>query len=54
MAKWCSSPVTRAVHLPLCRRRLLLQVGPESAGAHPGPVCYRKSGYLAITGKALL
>ena len=24
-------------------------VGPESAGAHPGPVCYRKSGYLAVT-----
>ena len=27
----------------------LFQVGPESAGAHPGPVCYRKNGYLAIT-----
>lgn len=26
------------------------QVGPESAGAHPGPVCYRKGGHLAITG----
>jgi 5-oxoprolinase (ATP-hydrolysing) len=24
-------------------------VGPESAGAHPGPVCYRKKGYLAVT-----
>jgi hypothetical protein len=24
-------------------------VGPESAGAHPGPVCYRKGGLLAIT-----
>ncbi len=24
-------------------------VGPESAGAHPGPVCYRKNGHLAIT-----
>eukprot|EP00927_Polykrikos_kofoidii_P049315 TRINITY_DN4338_c0_g1_i1.p1 TRINITY_DN4338_c0_g1~~TRINITY_DN4338_c0_g1_i1.p1 ORF type:complete len:1313 (+),score=238.34 TRINITY_DN4338_c0_g1_i1:525-4463(+) len=23
-------------------------VGPESAGAHPGPVCYRKNGYLTI------
>lgn len=22
---------------------------PQSAGAHPGPVCYRKSGYLAVT-----
>lgn len=26
-----------------------LQVGPESAGAHPGPVCYRKGGYPAVT-----
>jgi len=25
------------------------RVGPESAGAHPGPVCYRKRGYLAVT-----
>ena len=24
----------------------MLQVGPESAGAHPGPVCYRKPGGL--------
>jgi 5-oxoprolinase (ATP-hydrolysing) len=24
-------------------------VGPESAGAHPGPVCYRKKGYLSVT-----
>lgn len=22
---------------------------PQSAGAHPGPVCYRKSGHLAVT-----
>ncbi len=27
----------------------MLQVGPESAGAHPGPVCYRKGGELAVT-----
>jgi 5-oxoprolinase (ATP-hydrolysing) len=27
-------------------------VGPESAGAHPGPVCYRKGGPL--TGALLL
>ncbi|KAK9917414.1 hypothetical protein WJX75_004082 [Coccomyxa subellipsoidea] len=27
----------------------VFQVGPESAGAHPGPVCYRKGGYAAIT-----
>lgn len=29
-------------------------VGPESAGAHPGPVCYRKGGYLAITDANLI
>jgi len=27
----------------------LFTVGPESAGAQPGPVCYRKGGPLAIT-----
>ena len=27
----------------------MAQVGPESAGAHPGPVCYRKGGHAAIT-----
>lgn len=27
----------------------LFVVGPESAAAHPGPVCYKKGGYLAIT-----
>lgn len=27
----------------------LLAVGPESAGAHPGPVCYRKGGPLTVT-----
>ncbi|KAG5187249.1 Hydantoinase B/oxoprolinase-domain-containing protein [Tribonema minus] len=27
----------------------LFSVGPESAGAHPGPICYRKGGYLAVT-----
>ncbi|MBU1140335.1 MAG: hydantoinase B/oxoprolinase family protein, partial [Proteobacteria bacterium] len=30
-------------------RNGMLQVGPESAGAHPGPLCYRKQGYLAVT-----
>lgn len=24
----------------------LLVVGPESAGAHPGPVCYRKGTFI--------
>lgn len=27
----------------------LLAVGPESAGAHPGPACYRKGGPLTVT-----
>lgn len=30
------------------------RVGPESAGAHPGPVCYKKGGHLAITDANLL
>lgn len=29
--------------------RGLFRVGPESSRAHPGPVCYRKNGYLAVT-----
>lgn len=24
-------------------------MGPESAGAHPGPVCYQKQGPLTVT-----
>ncbi|WP_456386200.1 hydantoinase B/oxoprolinase family protein [Desulfolithobacter sp.] len=27
----------------------MFKVGPESSGAHPGPVCYRKNGFLSIT-----
>ncbi len=27
----------------------LFVVGPESTKAHPGPVCYRKNGYLSVT-----
>ncbi|CAK9830305.1 OPLAH [Anthophora retusa] len=27
----------------------LFDVGPESAGAHPGPACYKKNGPLAVT-----
>jgi len=27
----------------------IFSVGPESVGAHPGPVCYRKGGELAVT-----
>lgn len=29
-------------------------VGPESSGAHPGPVCYKKGGYLSVTDANLL
>jgi len=32
----------------------LFVVGPESVGAHPGPVCYRKGGELAVTDANLL
>ena len=32
----------------------MITQGPESAGAHPGPVCYRKGGPLAITDANLL
>eukprot|EP01132_Coremiostelium_polycephalum_P001228 gene1228-1551_t len=32
----------------------LFVVGPESVGAHPGPVCYKKGGNLAITDANLL
>ncbi|PXF48199.1 5-oxoprolinase [Gracilariopsis chorda] len=35
-------------------RNGMFYVGPESAGAHPGPVCYRKGGYLTITDANLL
>lgn len=33
----------------LFARNGLLIVGPESAGAHPGPACYRKGGPLTVT-----
>jgi len=35
-------------------KRGMFVVGPESAGAHPGPVCYRKNGYLAVTDANLI
>ena len=30
-------------------RNRMLEVGPESSGANPGPVCYRKNGFLSLT-----
>jgi len=30
-------------------KRGMFIVGPESSRAHPGPVCYKKNGYLAVT-----
>jgi 5-oxoprolinase (ATP-hydrolysing) len=30
-------------------KRGMFLVGPESARAHPGPVCYKKNGFLAVT-----
>ena len=35
-------------------RNGMFVVGPESAGAHPGPSCYRKGGPLTITDANLL
>jgi 5-oxoprolinase (ATP-hydrolysing) len=35
-------------------RHGMFEVGPESAGSHPGPVCYRKGGYLTVTDANLL
>ncbi|KAF8484356.1 Hydantoinase/oxoprolinase-domain-containing protein [Gautieria morchelliformis] len=35
-------------------RNGLFQAGPESAGAEPGPACYRKGGPLAVTDANLL
>ncbi|ORY28953.1 Hydantoinase B/oxoprolinase-domain-containing protein [Naematelia encephala] len=35
-------------------RNGLFHVGPESAGAHPGPACYRKGGPLTVTDANLL
>lgn len=32
----------------------MFYVGPESAGAHPGPVCYRKGGHLTVTDANLM
>jgi len=33
----------------LSYRNQIFNVGPESAGAHPGPACYRKGGPLTVT-----
>ena len=35
-------------------RNSLFVVGPDSSGAHPGPVCYRKNGHLSVTDANLL
>ena len=35
-------------------RNGLFEVGPDSAGAHPGPACYRKNGPLAVTDANLI
>lgn len=38
----------------LSYRHGVFKVGPESAGAHPGPACYRKGGPLTITDANLM
>lgn len=35
-------------------RNGMFHAGPESAGAHPGPACYRKGGPLALTDANLI
>ncbi|KAJ5351202.1 hypothetical protein N7452_000176 [Penicillium brevicompactum] len=35
-------------------RKGILSVGPESAGSHPGPACYRKGGPLTVTDANLI
>lgn len=35
-------------------RNGMLAVGPESAGSHPGPACYRKGGPLTVTDANLI
>jgi 5-oxoprolinase (ATP-hydrolysing) len=27
----------------------MFKVGPESSGANPGPICYKKKGHLSLT-----
>ena len=44
----CQAPA-QAIYVVVLYAVACTQVGPESAGAHPGPVCYRKGGYAAIT-----
>ncbi|KAK6029213.1 hydantoinase/oxoprolinase protein [Ostertagia ostertagi] len=47
---WTSIPLQLADRDQGCSSTTgIFVVGPESVGAHPGPVCYRKGGSLAIT-----
>ena len=50
----CADPISILISTLAGGSRLFFRdglfiVGPESASAHPGPICYRKNGYLAIT-----
>ncbi|KFV64783.1 5-oxoprolinase, partial [Dryobates pubescens] len=44
-----AQPGPSCSHQLLPSRSGLYVVGPESAGAHPGPACYRKGGPLTVT-----
>ncbi|KAG5849832.1 hypothetical protein ANANG_G00075880 [Anguilla anguilla] len=46
---WTSTPWAAGGGSRLFFRSGLFVVGPESAGAHPGPACYRKGGPLTVT-----
>ena len=52
-ATWFIVPC-HVLNIPILFRAGLFVGGPESAGAHPGPVCYRKGGPLTITDANLL
>lgn len=38
----------------LLYRNSMMEVGPESSGSDPGPICYRKHGFLSITDANLI
>lgn len=60
-SQWPTPPPSARCHLMDAQTKSLVSTAPapaapadfprrpQSAGAHPGPVCYRKSGHLAVT-----
>lgn len=48
MILFCSNIYKHFLHNNYFRSGMFV-VGPESAGAHPGPACYKKGGPLTVT-----